>query len=171
VRASLYIERGETVTWEILKNDIIILIKFAAVFIIIGIVVSAILATVLIFLQLILGANFFSASLIGLFTMIVAAVTTALFFPAPFIIADKKDVSIIDSLKKSFNIVSKNIPHALIFAVVCLAINIICSIPLAIGLIITVPISMIAAAIVYKKFETVSAANIEKGNELGNTSN
>lgn len=152
IKAVLSILKGETPSWEVLKNDIMTFLKFAAIFIIIGLAATIPSFIISIFSLFVSGTNMFLfliSSALGIIITIAAAV---LFFPAQFIIIDKK-ISIIDTFKNSLNITLKNIPQCLIFTLICFALNFVGAIPFGLGLIITIPVSVIAAAIVYKKFD------------------
>jgi len=63
----------------------------------------------------------------------------------------EKKMGIIDSLKESYRLTKGNTWQLFLFALAIFGINILGFIPLGLGLLITVPISIIAAAYVWKK--------------------
>lgn len=158
-KASLTILNGETPSWEVLKNDIGAYIKFIAVSIIAGLAVG-ILSAIVSLLFAVFGANVFTFLLSAILLASIIIIAATFFFPVQFMIAEKKDASIIGSIKKSLYITSKNFIPCLIFIIICIVLNIIGSIPFGLGLIVTFPVSIIAAACVYKKLENSPADNL-----------
>ncbi|MCL2144972.1 MAG: hypothetical protein FWH43_05740 [Endomicrobia bacterium] len=153
IKVSLAVLKGETPSWDILKTDPASFIRFAAVLLIVG-VATAIVSTVITFIfPAILGANLVSLFIVMLLTIAITVGALTFFFPAQFIIVDKKDISIIDSIKNSWNMTFPRAAQCLIFILICFVINFIGSIPLGLGLIVTMPVTFIAAAIVYKKLD------------------
>ncbi len=65
----------------------------------------------------------------------------------------EKKMGIIDSLKESYRLTKGNTWQLFLFALVIFGINILGFIPLGLGLLITVPISMIAVAYVWRKLQ------------------
>jgi uncharacterized membrane protein len=81
----------------------------------------------------------------------------AIFFPVPYILVAKKDLSIIDILKKSWAITTPQFVPCLIFILVVFVLAIIGMIPLGLGLLIVVPVVYTAGAIIYKKLDAATA--------------
>jgi hypothetical protein len=157
VTASLAIVRGETPSWEILKIDIASFIRFLVVFLIVAIATAIVSSAVSFIFPAILGANAASLLLVTLLLSVLTVAVTTLFFPAQYIVIDKKEVSIIDALKNSWSMTFPRAVPCLIFILVCFVINFIGSIPLGLGLIITMPVTLISAACVYKKLDSADS--------------
>ncbi|MFA6608811.1 MAG: hypothetical protein WCT07_02785 [Candidatus Paceibacterota bacterium] len=68
-----------------------------------------------------------------------------------FFVVEHENMSAIDSLKESMKITANNFWKLLGFMVVLIAINLIGIIPFYLGLLVTVPVSVVASAILYKR--------------------
>ena len=158
ITASLAILRGETPSWEILKIDVPSFVRFSVVFLVIAIAVAIPSAVISFAFPAILGVNAFSFMLVTLFVTVVSVAAATFFFPAPYMIIDKKDVSMIDAVKNSWNLTFPSAVPCFIFILACFVINFIGSIPFGLGLIVTMPVTLISAAQVYKKLDAAPAA-------------
>jgi uncharacterized membrane protein len=139
IKASLAASNGETPSWGVLKNDLSSFFKFfiAGLILTIIFIISAILLII---------PLFFAA---------------AIFFPVPFIIADKPEIGIIDAFKRSWALTTANLKIILLYILIWILILFISAIPLGLGLLISTPVLYVTSAYVYKKLDSASSGSIE----------
>lgn len=138
IKASLIILNGQKATWDILKNDMSLFLKFLCVAILFSIIVA-------------------TGSLLLVIPMFFAL---AIFFPAQYIIVNEKDATISGSFKKSWAITKNHFIECLTFVIICSFITFLGLFLFGIGLFIAAPIVLIAAASAYKKLEAAYSAAI-----------
>ncbi|MDR1941874.1 MAG: hypothetical protein LBQ47_06080 [Endomicrobium sp.] len=150
LRASLAASNEETPSWSVLKNGLPLFLKFFIVGIIFMLIPTA--------------ARIFPISLVLIIIFVILVFfVVSIFFPAPYILANKPETGIIDAFKISWMITAKNlsaiIPYMFLWAIILAA----SSIPLGLGLLISVPAFCVSLAYVYKKLDAsvFSSAEIE----------
>lgn len=90
-------------------------------------------------------------------TLILAAISAyiiVVFQFYKFTIVDDENAKIIDSFKKSMNMVNGNFWSIVVFMVILVIMNALGKYALGIGLIITIPISLLASTILYKELSS-----------------
>ena len=105
--------------------------------------------------------NYILSSL--LYTVIVILGTILLILPGiylavrlsfyRYIVVEKENIGVIDALKESMKITQNRFWKIFGFMLVLILINILGVIPFGLGLIVTIPLSVIAVALVYRKLE------------------
>lgn len=106
--------------------------------------------------------NYFLASIIymiviiiGLLALIIPGIYLAIrlqFYK--FLVIENENMRPVDTLKESYKITEGHFWDLLVFMVVIIVMNLIGAIPFGLGLVITIPITAIASAILYKKLVT-----------------
>lgn len=71
-----------------------------------------------------------------------------------FLIIEDENKNPIDAIKESYKITEGNFWDLLFFMLVIVIMNLIAVIPLGLGLIITIPLTIVASAVLYKKIHT-----------------
>jgi uncharacterized membrane protein len=69
-----------------------------------------------------------------------------------FLVIEDENLRAVSALKKSYHLTAGNLPKLVLFLITIILMNILGAIPFGLGLIVTVPVSLIAYTIVYKKF-------------------
>ncbi|MDR2427136.1 MAG: hypothetical protein LBD46_08185 [Endomicrobium sp.] len=133
IRAVLTLLNGEIPGWGLLKNDFSLYLKFFIMSILLSIIF--IIASILFIIPLVLALT--------------------IFFPATYILVDKKDIGIFEAFKRSWEITTPQFVSCLIFIIVCFVLVLIGMIPLGLGMLIVVPIIYISGGIIYKKLDAV----------------
>jgi hypothetical protein len=139
VKASLLVINGETPGWNVLKNDKNLYLKFFVTTILLSII-------------------FMIASILFIIPLFLAM---AIFYPVPYIVADKKDIGIIEAFKRSWAITTPQFVSCLIFIIVICIFAIVAMIPLGLGLLIAAPMIYISGAIIYKKLDAADLTSVE----------
>jgi len=134
-RASYAAVQGQFPSWEVLKNDWKVFLKFF--------VVSLLLSVIFIISMLLLVIPFFFAF--------------ALFLCVPFIFVQNPEIEILEVFKKSWNISIKHIWTLLGYIFLWFLIILVTAIPtFGLALVITAPLFYVTSACVYKKLEEAS---------------
>lgn len=90
----------------------------------------------------------------GLILLVVPGIYLAIrFMFFSYYIVDK-DAGIIDSLKMSWKLTDKAVVNLFLFDLLIIGLNILGAIALGVGLLITVPISLISVTVLYRKFQS-----------------
>ena len=138
IKAAIMLGNGETPSWDVLKNDLNTYLRFLAA-------------------SFILSIIFLISTLLFIIPLLFAA---AIFFPVLYIIVTRPDLSIIDSFIKSWKITTPQLIPCIIFIIVMFILVILGILALGIGLLIVVPVTYVAAAIIYKKLEATAETAI-----------
>jgi len=153
VANSIKAANGEVIDMKnLFKIDRANLIKFVAISIIIYAIVFVLYVIF----------NFIPVWLLGFHSMILWSFTSiiwiaislliqVLFFPVVYICIDKKELSIIDTLKLSYKITSTEFASAIVWVLICVALFAVGMIVFGIGLLVTMPLMFIGSALVYQK--------------------
>ncbi len=133
-KAGIIAAKNETITWNVLKNDLNMYLKFLAVLVILSVIF-----------------------MVAFFLLIIPALLAfAVFFPVTYIIIDK-NAPIIEAFQQSWSMTTKQFGTCLVFALVCILIAFAGAIPLGIGLLIAVPLIYTACAAAYAKMDASAA--------------
>ncbi|MCL2144973.1 MAG: hypothetical protein FWH43_05745 [Endomicrobia bacterium] len=135
IRASVMLSKGETPDWSVLKNDINSYLRFFVA-------------------TLLLSVVFIIASILFIIPLFFAM---AIFFMVPYIIVDRKDISVLGAFTKSWQIATPQFLSCLIFIIAIFVLSFIGLIPLGLGLLVVVPLIYTTGSIIYKKLD--AAAN------------
>ncbi|MDR1942289.1 MAG: DUF975 family protein [Endomicrobium sp.] len=139
LRASLAASNEETPSWSVLKNDLPAFLKFF---------VAGLILTIIFFISAIL-------------LIIPVFFAVALFFPVPYILADKPETGIIDAFKRSWAITKGHLLTIILYMLLWILILFISMIPLGLGLLISTPMLYVSSAYVYKKLDAAASDSIE----------
>jgi hypothetical protein len=139
IKAAVMLGNGETPTWNVLKNDINSYLRFFVTSIILSIIF--VIASIMLIIPLLLAM--------------------AIFFPVPYIIVNRTDLSIIDAFKMSWKITTPQFLPCLIFIILSLVLAMIGLIPIGLGLLIVVPVIYTTGAVIYKKLEAADSPSTE----------
>lgn len=153
VKSAIAAYNGETIDWDFLKPDMNVLLKYFAVSVITAIAFSLI---ALIFYKLptyLIGPKLWLLLICTLLVAVILIALTTLIFPVFFMIVDKKDIGIAEAFMKSVEITKPQFVNCLIFILIVIVSNVIGFLALGIGLFVTIPMSCIATAAVYKKLD------------------
>ncbi len=129
IKAVTALDKGETPEWGVLKNDFNLLIKFF--------VTSLILSVIFIISAVLLIAPLFLA--------------ITVFFPVPYLIVMRKDLSIVEIFKKSWEMTTPQFFPCFIFILVACILILGGALLLGVGLLVTVPVVYTAGAIICNK--------------------
>lgn len=135
IKASLMILNGEKPGWGILKNDILLFLKFFAVAILFSIILAA--GSVLLVIPMFLAL--------------------AVIFPAQYIIINEKGATVLGSFKKSWAITKDNFVQCFVLIIACSLISCAGMLALGAGVFITAPVVLIATVEAYKKLAAAPA--------------
>lgn len=139
IKATVLLSKGETPGWDVLKNDVNLYLKFFVASILLSIVF--LVATILLIIPLLLAM--------------------AVFFLVPYIIVDRKDISIIGAFKKSWELTTPQFMSCLIFVIVIFILAIVGMIPVGLGLLIVVPLIYTTSAIIYRRLDGKGSSTVE----------
>lgn len=90
----------------------------------------------------------------GLILLVVPGIYLAIrFMFFSYYIVDK-DAGIVDSLKMSWKLTDKAVVNLFLFDLLIIGLNILGAIALGVGLLVTVPISLISVTVLYRKFQS-----------------
>ncbi len=135
IKASFIVLSGAVVSWDVLKNDKNIYLKALGLTFILGIINGIAMAL------------FFFPVLFSL----------ALLFPATYMLVSQ-NTGVIESIKASFDLTKPNLAQCLLFVVLNAILIFVGVLALGIGVLVAIPVVVIATADIYKKLSDGSGA-------------
>jgi len=135
VRATYAAADGQTPSWDVLKNDWKVYLRFTAIFVLLSLI-------------------FVFAAILLLIPLLFAF---ALFLCVPYIFAANPEIGILEIFKKSWKISIKHVWLLILYVLLCLTVIFVTAIfTLGLGILITTPLFYVTSACVYKKLEAAS---------------